>query len=208
MSYFEVDYASIQAVPFDVGALSRRDEFGSLITEFADDAVAAAYLAQHLAAGAVFNDWECIGSTGVCYLYDLRQKNALRTQLQGFDASVLYRFDVSQNAFDLQLNLTHLNEILTSLAAGTATFDLVDTYNLPLDWRFRARGTWSRGGLSSTLVVNHADNYINDTNAIDVPVGSWTTADLNVSYNFDGRTQSSLLAGKGPRPHSQNRVFP
>ncbi|HEY0682139.1 MAG TPA: TonB-dependent receptor [Steroidobacter sp.] len=195
LNSFHIEYTNrIEAVPYDEGALSRRDEFGQFISEIPDDA-AAAWLADRLAEGWVFMDWEGIGSTGVRYLYDLRQQNAARTELQGFDATLLYKFNLARDAFDLQLDVTHLGEILTSLAEDTPRFEVVDTYNQPLDWRFRLMGTWIRGGLSTTVAVNHADSYVNDSQAIDVPIGSWTTADLNVSYDFDGRTQSSLLEG-------------
>ena len=196
MNYFDIDYTNrIEAPPYDDGALSRREDFGEFITEIPDDAAAAAYLADRLAEGWFFTDWEDIGTTGVRYLYDLRQQNAARTQLEGFDATLLYKFNVARDAFDVQLNVTHLSEILTSLSEDTTQFDVVDTFNQPLDWRVRLLGTWIRGGLSTTLVVSHADSYINDSQATDVPIGSWTTADLNVSYDFDDRTQSPLLDG-------------
>ena len=196
MNYFDIDYTDrIQSVPYDDGALSRRDEFGPFLTEIADDAAAAAFLAERIAAGDLFIDWEGIGSAGVRYLYDLRQQNAARTQLTGFDLSMIYKFNIAADAFDLQLDVTHLQEILTSLTADTRTFDLVDTYNQPLDWRVRAMATWLRGGFTTTVVINHADSYTNDSYASDVPIGSWTTVDLNVGYDFDGRSQSSLLDG-------------
>ncbi|MBM0106387.1 TonB-dependent receptor [Steroidobacter sp. S1-65] len=196
MNYFDIDYTNrIESPPYDEGALSRREDFGEFITEIPDDAAAAAYLEARLAEGWFFTDWEGIGSTGVRYLYDLRQQNAARTQLKGVDATLLYKFNVARDAFDLQLNVTHLSEILTSLSQDSTQFDVVDTFNQPLDWRVRLLGTWIRGGLSTTVVVSHADSYINDSQAIDVPIGSWTTADLNVSYDFDERTQSPLLDG-------------
>lgn len=196
MNYFDIDYTDrIQSAPYDAGALSRREDYGQFISEFANDAAAAAYLASHLADGWFFMDWEAIGSTGVRYLYDLRQQNAARTQLSGFDATVQYKFEVARDAFDLQFNVTHLKEILTSLDYDTATFNLVDTFNQPLDWRGRLMGTWIHGGLSTTLVVNYADKYVNTSLANDEPVSSWTTADLNLTYNFDGRTQSAFLEG-------------
>ncbi len=196
MNYFDIDYTDrIQSTPYDEGALSRRADFGRFISELADDAAAQAYLDARLAEGWFFMDWEEIGSSGVRYVYDLRQQNAARTQLSGFDASVRYKFELDSDAFDLQLDVTHLKEILTSLDRDTATFNLVDTFNQPLDWRARLMGTWIRGGLSTTLVVSYADDYVNTSLANDERVGSWTTADLNLTYNFEGRTQSSLLEG-------------
>ncbi len=142
--------------PVDAVRLRRSDAArtsGNSSASFRTMRLPPAYLDARSAGGWFFIDWEEIGSTGVRYLYDLRQQNAARTQLSGFDATVLYKFQLDQNAFDLQLNVTHLNEILTSLDHDTTTFDMVDTFNQPLDWRFHWMGTWIRGGLSTSVVA-------------------------------------------------------
>lgn len=194
VNYFKIDYTNrISTPPYDYGALSRRDEFGTLITEIPDDAAAQAYLDQRLAAGDLFFDYLETGAAGVRYVIDLRQQNAARTQASGFDVTATYTWQREVDTVAFNLNVTHMNEILTSLTRSSTTFDQVDRYNQPLDWRARAMATWTRGGMSTTLVVNHADDYINDSLATDVAIDAWTTLDLNVSYDFSAAR--SLLAG-------------
>jgi len=196
VDYFEIDYTNrISTPPYDEGSLSRRADFGDLITELANDEAAQAYLDERLAQGDLFIDWEEIGATGVRYAVDLRQKNAARTQTSGFDVAMAYAFSRGPNSFDLNLNVTHLREMLTSLARDTTTFDQLDTYNQPLDWRGRFLATWTHAGLGTTIAVNHADGYSNDSFTVDVPIGSWTTVDLNLRYDFARRPHASWLDG-------------
>jgi outer membrane cobalamin receptor len=126
---------------------------------------------------------------------DFRQQNAARAQLKGFDVTLTQTWRHDADTFSADVNVTHLQELLTSLTRHTTTFDQIDRYNQPLDWRARAMGTWSRGGLSSTVVVNYSDDYVNDSLLEDVPVSSWTTIDLNVSYDFGAAPRLSFLAG-------------
>jgi outer membrane receptor protein involved in Fe transport len=115
--------------------------------------------------------------------------------VSGFDVTLRQAWQGDANTFSADLNVTYLEKLLTSLTRHTTTFDQIDRYNQPLDWRARAMGTWSRGGFSSTVVVSYSDDYINDSLLEDVPVASWTTVDLNVSYDFGAAPRLAFLAG-------------
>lgn len=194
MNWFEIDYTDrITSPAFDDGALLRRSDFGDLITELADDAAAAAYLAERIAAGDLWIDWEGFGSTGVRYALDLRQKNAARMRVSGYDLSARYHFMRDADSFDIQFSATHMREMLTSLTRDTTTFDQIDTYNQPLDWRFRTMGNWTRGGFGMTLAVNYADGYVNNVRAVDEPIRAWTTVDLNMTYDFGAQPRTGFL---------------
>lgn len=196
IDYFEIDYVDrISSAPDDAGALARREDYGGLITELANDEDAQAYLDARLANGDQFFDWEGIGATGVRYVFDFRQQNAARTRTSGFDITMAHSFSQGEDTFDLNLNVTHLREILTALARDTATFDQVDTYNQPLDWRGRFMATWARGGFGTTVAVSYADDYINSSLAVDVPISSWTTVDLDLSYDFGRQPRAPWLDG-------------
>lgn len=196
MNWFDIDYTDrITSPPFDAGMLMRRSDFGDLITEIGSDAEAEAYLAERIAAGDLFIDWEGSGFTGVRYVFDLRQKNAARVRTSGYDISARYHFMANEDSFDIQLNATHLREILTSLTRDTTAFDQIDTYNQPLDWRFRAVGTWMRGGFGMTLSLNYADDYMNTVKVVDEAIKAWTTVDLNLMYDFDARPRTGFLQG-------------
>lgn len=196
MNGFQIDYTDRITNPaYDDGALMRRSDFGDLITELADDAAAEAYLAERIAAGDLWIDWEGFGATGVRYVFDLRQKNAARMRVSGYDLSARYHFMKDVDSFDLQFSATHMREMLTSLAPGTTTFEQIDTYNQPLDWRFRTLGTWTRGGFGMTLAINYADGYVNNVRAVDEPIRAWTTADLNLAYDLGARPRTGFLQG-------------
>ena len=196
MNWFEIDYTNrITSPPFDMGALMRRSDFGDLITDIASDAAAEAYLAQRIAAGDLYIDWEGTGFTGVRYLFDLRQKNAARVQTRGYDVSARYHFTTRVDSFDLQFNATHLREILTSLTRDSTTFDQIDTFAQPLDWRFRAIGSWMRGGFGMTLALNYADDYMNTVRVVDEVIKAWTTVDLNLMYDFGAQPRTGFLQG-------------
>jgi iron complex outermembrane recepter protein len=196
VNYFDIDYTNrIAFPPFDLGLLGQPDVYGNLIAGIADDAAAQAYLDSLIAQDWFYIDWVGSGTAGVRYVVDLRQKNAARAQISGFDITARYTFTLGPDTFDVNLSATHLKEILTSLTRDTATIDEVDTYNQPLDWRGRAMLTWTRGGLNVTGALNYADNYINNSFVVDERIGSWTTVDANLSYDFSGRTQSTLLDG-------------
>ncbi|MGH8187883.1 MAG: TonB-dependent receptor domain-containing protein [Steroidobacteraceae bacterium] len=196
VNYFEIDYKNrISGPPFVLDLLARRHEWGELVTDVGSDAEAQAFLDAQLAAGWFYIDFVGTGTQGVRHIVDFRQKNAARSQVSGIDLAAAYGFTVGADAFSLDLSVTHLKEILTSLTATTTTFDQIDTYNQPLDWRGRVLANWVRGGMSTTLAVNHADDYINNSFSDERPIGSWTTVDLNLGYDFTGRTQSSFLDG-------------
>lgn len=196
VNYFDIDYTNrIGSPPFDLDLLSRRDEYGELITDIGSDAEAQAYLDALLAADWLYIDFIGSGAAGVRHIVDFRQKNAARSQISGFDVTAAYGFTAGANSFNFDVSVTHLQEILTSLTSTTTTFDQIDTYNQPLDWRGRVLANWMRGGMNTTVAVNYSDDYINKSFGDDRPIGSWTTVDCNISYDFTGRTQSSFLDG-------------
>lgn len=196
VNYFDIDYTNrIGSPPFNLDLLARRDEYGELITEVGSDAEAQALLDSLIAQDWLYIDFVGSGAAGVRYVADFRQKNAARSQVSGFDVGAAYAFTAAADSFRFDLNVTHLQEILTSLTSTSTTFDQIDTYNQPLDWRGRMLANWQRGGLNTSVAVNYADDYINNSFGDDRPIGSWTTVDFNLGYDFNGRTQSSFLNG-------------
>ncbi len=196
LNYFDIDYTNrIGSPPFNLDLLARRDEYGELITEIGSDAEAQAFLDALIAQDWLYIDFIGSGAAGVRYVVDFRQKNAARSQVNGFDLGAAYGFTAAADSFRFDLNVTHLQEILTSLTSTSKTFDQIDTYNQPLDWRGRMLANWRRGGMNTSVAVNYADDYINNSFGDDRPIGSWTTVDFNLGYDFSGRTQSSLLDG-------------
>ena len=196
VNYFNVDYTGrISTPPFDNGMLFNRSEFGSLITELPSDAAAQAYLDSAVASGALYQDLLGTGATGVRYVFDWRQQNAARSKIDGVDVTGAYQFVHGIDTYALNLSYTRLDKIRTSLLADTTPVDLVNTYEQPLKNRARLMGTWSRGGFSSTPVVNYTNSYINASVLPREPVKALTTVDLTLAYDFSQLRTSGVLSG-------------
>jgi iron complex outermembrane recepter protein len=196
LNYFKIDYTNrISTPPDDDNALSERPKYGDLITDLPNDAAAQAYINQQVAMGDEYFDYIGNGVAGIRYVLDLRQRNAARTQISGLDLAASYLWQRAVDTFSVSLNATHINKLLTSLTSDSLTFDQVNRYNEPLSWRARALGTWVHGGLSSSLSVNYSNRYLNDSLVVMTPIASWTTFDVNFSYDFDKLANSGWLAG-------------
>lgn len=196
LDYFDIDYTDrIQSAPFDANVLRRPAELGSLISTLPDDAAALAYRNAIVASGGTVLDSVGTGHVGVRYIYDVSLQNTAWVKTNGFDLGADYRFTVGQNGFNVSMNLTHLGEILNAVAPGSAAFDTLDTFSNPLDWRMRALGSWTRGGLSTSLAVNYSDSYLDNTAVVTVPISSWTTIDTSLIYDFGADARLGLLSG-------------
>ncbi len=95
---------------------------------------AQAYLNQQIAMGDDYFDYLGTGVAGIRYIVDLRQRNAARTQINGFDLAGSYLWQRAVDTFSVSVNVTHINKLLTSLTSDSLTFDQVNRYNEPLSW--------------------------------------------------------------------------
>ncbi len=125
-----------------------------------------------------------------------RYTNATAQTVRGVDLSYRQSFASSFGTFDAFGNATWIRlkqQTIISLPFQQLSGTIG---NVP---KFKARGgvTWRRGGLSATLVGNYVAAESDAGVSPAVPIGSWTTADLNLSYAFGGlkATPSGLRLG-------------
>lgn len=114
-----------------------------------------------------------------------RYTNATAQTVRGMDLSYRQSFASSFGTFDVFGNATWIRlkqQTIISLPFQQLSGTIG---NVP---KFKARGgvTWRRGGLSATLVGNYVAAETDAGVSPAVPIGSWTTADLNLSYAFGG----------------------
>jgi outer membrane receptor protein involved in Fe transport len=124
---------------------------------------------------------------------DARLQNLSVVNQSGLDIDLGYTFDVAGGRADLGAVGTYIFQIRQALTATASPIDVVDTVGNPTDMRGRGRIIWSKGGFSTALFVNYVDGYTNKTTPTPERVKSWTTFDLNLSYDF--RQDSGLLSG-------------
>jgi outer membrane receptor protein involved in Fe transport len=173
---------------------------------------------------ALMNDPRYLGQSGVGPLQTAEdvamiiyatQSNLATLKMDGVDFNVSYAFPTSRaGTFDLFLRGTSLMSYdIKGTPAGRYESQLGSYSSLgnPVKLRTQQGLSWSYGALRSTLTVNYVDSYAckvgcyvaSGANAAPVlatapvKIDSWTTLDLNVSYDFDrfGGAFSGLRVG-------------
>ncbi|WP_420430021.1 TonB-dependent receptor domain-containing protein [Kordiimonas sp.] len=189
VTYFDITYknriSSVIAL-FDVFINPR---FASLL-DFDPDPAFLALLGSlptsgNFAPGFSFTDAEVLA--------DERESNQASTKVSGLDFSGSYRIDSDVGAWTFTVGGTYLFKNLEQLLESEEAADVLNTVGRPVDLKLRGGISWGYQDFSTNLVINYVDSY-RDTRATPVAgVGSWTTADLIVSYNTGDHTDSAWL---------------
>jgi hypothetical protein len=95
----------------------------------------------------------------------------------------------------MQLNVSFIDKIETTLAPGATAVDLVNTFGNPVRWRGRFDTAWATSLWSVSGALNAVGSYTNISGIGNPPIASWTTVDLNATLNADAYFNS--LAWKG-----------
>ena len=136
-------------------------------------------------------------------LLDTRVSNTAETTTDGIDLLLRYAFDAGANRFVLDANVTHVLSFDNRLTAASPVSQSLDRPFGPLSWRLRGGIGWSRGPWIGNLAVNHAGGYADDRRPVVVPVDSWTTVDLSLSYEFE-QASSGWLRGTRLSLYAEN----
>jgi len=118
-------------------------------------------------------------------IIDGRRNNQGLTKFSGLDFDVTYNFDTDVGRFNVGANATKL---LTLRTAPTPTAPLVSqkgNINWPAEFRARAQAGWRNGALSVNGFINFTNSYTNNLVTPIFEVASFTTLDLNASYDMD-----------------------
>ena len=141
----------------------------------------------------------------VAAIVDLRRRNLSVTNTSGLDLSTSYDFAAGGSNFSLGVAGTYVLELDQQVTASSQPIDTIDTYNNPPHWRGRASFGWQRAGLATNVFVNHTDSYTdNRLPTAPAEVGSWTTVDLRLAYDFSKRFDGGALSGLTIAAGAQN----
>ncbi|MGA0605281.1 TonB-dependent receptor domain-containing protein [Phenylobacterium sp. VNQ135] len=191
LNYYDIDYRDRIVTPtFDTTALARPGIYGSLISTFANDAEAQAYVSAHVAAGGQFLNLANTTGAGVRYLYRANTINAAIVRQNGLDGSAGYAFERGADRYDLGIDASYILKITSRLAAGSDPQDVLNNLGEPNRLRVRGHAGWSRGPWRVNAAVNHVGPYHNSFTLPAGEVKAWTTADLVVAYRSEARATS------------------
>jgi outer membrane receptor protein involved in Fe transport len=132
------------------------------------------------------------GAAGTCLttpisaILDDRLLNVALLATRGFDASGRYSTDTPVGRIELGLTGTYLLNYSQADTPTSPLLDIVSTQNNPIDLRLRASAVWTRGGFAATSFVNYDNSYRDTLSVPNRKIDSWTTVDLQLSYETGG----------------------
>ncbi len=104
----------------------------------------------------------------------------------GFDVDVNYEVETKIGTFTLDTKFTLMNSYEAAILPGDPHEEFADTHQLP-DFKLTGSIFYTRGGFEAGVTLNYIDSYddiIYDETAPVRKVGSFTTLDLQASYEF------------------------
>ena len=113
--------------------------------------------------------------------------------IDGIDFDISQQFGTPLGQLTLQGNATYNLDFSQRITSGSPKQNLLNDVGQPVDLRLLASATLVTGGLTTSLRANYVHGYPNRFSSLQTDVGSWTTLDLFVSYDFDGH--ASPFAG-------------
>ncbi|HEY0310955.1 MAG TPA: TonB-dependent receptor [Allosphingosinicella sp.] len=119
-------------------------------------------------------------------IVDGRYVNSGELFVRGFDLLASHSFPLGGGTANGSLNATYLIDYKRRLTPIAAAVDQVATIGNPTDLRARGSFGWTKGAFGYYAGVNYVHGYIDNISVPARPVGSWTTADLQLRY--DGRS--------------------
>lgn len=138
------------------------------------------------------SDDPAVIAAGVDALVDLRSRNLLRSEVDGFDFTLAYTGSVRSFDTNASLNAAYIfdsNQQATRAAGEITTVDIVTQ---PVDLRLRGSLGIGRDAWTANAVLTYVDDTEDRFAATPASVDSWTVLDLNASYTFAGSSNAAL----------------
>lgn len=121
-------------------------------------------------------------------------RNLALTETSGFDLNIAHMSDTPAGELSASLNANYILEFVQQASSTSPAVDILNSLYNPVDLRLRGQLGLRRGGASGTLTLNHVGSYRTDSTPAGMPISSWTTADLSLSYSFE-RGGGGILDG-------------
>ncbi len=190
-----LDGLSVGLTYFDIRFNDRVQQIASAFPDLSDPRLASFINRNPTAAQreAICSRSTFFGSPADCLaapigaILDLRIHNIAENRTRGLDMLAKYEFTNALGDFNLGVTGTWLFEFSQALSRSGVATELLDTQNNPLDLRVRSTLPWRRLGMGATLAANYADSYHDIASAPARGVGSWTTYDVQLRYDWDAQ---------------------
>ena len=195
-TYFNIDFENRIQVP-PGGLFEVFDPEYSLIVDTAPTQ-------EEIVAIASSERWQGFGTSAedvidgvvpVDAIVDKRMRNVATSEVSGIDLRISYGIHVNSDEFNLSVNSSYLADNKVALLTTLPSLDLIDTVGNPAALRVRGGATWNRDRWTVSSFVNFTNSYSDSQDDPVQSVDSWTTVDLNVSYETRSDSPEHWLDG-------------
>jgi iron complex outermembrane recepter protein len=138
---------------------------------------------------------------------DERNTNIGSSTQGGVDLSLSYLRSSPVGTWTAGLTVTRVTQESIAYVDTQPQTSVLGTIGNLVPWRGRMTLGWNRGPLSAILAMNYTGSYLNNTPLTGQPdqeVASWTTFDLNLTFDFGKLSNPGFLAGTQLSLASQN----
>ena len=129
------------------------------------------------------------------WVYDVRYRNLALSKQDGFDLSISQSLTTAFGEARLGADVTRILSYKQQASPSAAVLTSVDIPGQPPSWRGRLSAGLTHGAFDGVISINYTGDYTNPWVSGSPGVDSWTTVDLNLSYDFghaDGRADKGL----------------
>jgi outer membrane cobalamin receptor len=182
VTYFDTEFEDRITEPlpgFEVLAVySQAEVYAPIITRPPDPAE----VARLAALPAFFNLYGPFVPADVQAIVDRRRQNISATHVRGLDFAAACEVSTTRGDWTFRVDSTYYFEYSDQITSTAPQDDILDTAYHPLDLKARGGVSWSHRGWGASAFIHYTDGYVNDTVAPPENVGSWTTVDLQLTY--------------------------
>ncbi len=182
--FFDIDYKDqISSYLSDLTILQQADELGGLITR-CPSAACTALVNEYVTGPTKLPIFGPVIPNPSVFVNG-EELNLGRTHASGFDLQGEYAVPTARaGTWSLGLSGSFFTKYDVQFTPTGATFDERNVIGFPPALRLRGDLGWTEGAWDSQLFINFVNSYLNTEATPAQEVGSYTTLDLSVLYDF------------------------
>lgn len=198
LNYYSIRFTDRIAQPSQIITVVGDPAFDSVVTRDPDDEIVRSLIDNASTildiSGPGFSNGRATPAD-VTVIVDNRISNTALSTTRGLDANLQYRFSVGSSELQFDANANYIFSFKDRLRPTSPVIFALDAPYRPLRFRVRGHAGWRQSGWSANLFVSHSDDYRDNRGNRTGRIGSYTTLDATLAYEFSGPEAPAWLRG-------------
>ena len=183
-TWYRLDYRDRITLPPLVGVFTSLYDQADTLTPFIERAPNIDNLRRIYSRYPVFqlDDPTSYAPEDIEAFFDGSLQNIARMVASGAEVRISYDKQMRAGSLQMQVSADRLAKLDYDPGSGATRVRLLNDVFNPMDLKLRANIGFTRGSVTSMLIMSHMDGYRNSSISPAGRVSSWTTADLSFTY--------------------------